>query len=98
MATPEGRLDARSAAEQRVRVKSLACIDLRDGAFDLLHGSGDIQVGGVNADVPVVSIGCLPDCPIFRNLVDHVAPLLRGLLRPGSPGIHGPSTYRTRNA
>ena len=30
----------------------------------------------------------VPDCPIFGDLVDHVAPLLRGLLRPGdSPAV-----------
>jgi hypothetical protein len=42
--------------------------------LDPLYGFADVQFGGVNADVPVVSIGCLPDCLIFGDLVDHVAP------------------------
>jgi hypothetical protein len=29
----------------------LACVDLRDGAFDPLHGSADVQFDRVNADV-----------------------------------------------
>src|SRR6185437_16536594 len=85
----EGRLlRAVDAEVDEPACSGLACIDFRDGAFDPLHGSADVQAGRVNADVPVVSIGGSPDCPVFRDLVDHVSPFLRGPLRPGdSPMI-----------
>ena len=74
-------------AEQCVSAKSSVRVDCRDGVVDPPHGSGDVQVGGVNADVSVVSIGCLPDGPIFRNLGDHAAPFLSGLFRPGDAPV-----------